>query len=215
VALYIESEGILKIMFTGEADKWARLRDLTEVMEKATQQEPSEGFTERVMARLPEGKATVRRFPFRQPVETRAFATRLTLGFRHPVMKTECAFCFLLSGFFYLVLGFVLMIGLRWPVGLHHPGWLSIQPLFGLLLAAWLTALGAVLYTDVSSSIRIARIGTVLYAVLVFLNGWLGVVRMPVPIELFFAVIFSVTGLGMAVFLGMAVDHCIPETISS
>lgn len=202
-------------MPSGETEKKVRLRELTEIMGKTPKARPPEGFTATVMARLPQGNATVRRWSSLQPPGIQAFAMKWPPGFGHRLARTECAFCFLLSGFFYLVLGFVLMVGLQRPAGVHPPGWLSFQPLFGLLLAAWLTAIGVVLYADAASSMRIARIGTLLYAVLVFMNGWMGVVRMPVPVELFFAALFSVTGLGMALFLGMAVDRCIPETFSS
>jgi len=215
VKLYIISKEMLRIMFTDEEEKLARFRDLTEIMEKAPQQEPPAGFTARVMGRLPEGKATVRRFSFRRPFGIPAFTTDLTLGFRRPVTKTECAFYFLLTGFFYLVLGFIMMFGLQRLAGLLHPGWLSVQPLFGLLLAVGLTALGFLLYTNGRSAVRVARIGTALYAALVVLNGWIGALWTHVPVAVFFAAIFSVTGLGMAAFLGIAVDRYTPETISS
>jgi hypothetical protein len=213
--LYIPLKEMLRIMFTDEEKKLARFRDLTEIMEKAPQQEPTEGFTARVMARLPEGKAAVRRLSFRRPFGIQAIAMRLTLGFRHPVTKTECAFYFLLTGFFYLILGGSMMLGLQKFSGLHPPPWLSVQPLFGLLLALGLAALGFILYSDGRAAVRVARIGTALYAALVFLNGWIGALWTQVPVAVFFATIFSVTGLGMAAFLGIAVDRYTQETISS
>ncbi len=202
-------------MFIDEEEKLARFRDLTEIMEKTPQQEAPEDFTARVMARLPEGKEAVRRFSFRWLFRTPVFTTDMTLGFRRPVTKTECAFYFLLTGFFYLVLGLIMMFGLQRIAGLLQPGWLSAQPFFGLLLAVGLTALGFVLYTNGRSAIRVARIGTALYAALVFLNGWIGALWTPVPVAVFLAAIFSVTGLGMAAFLGIAVNRCTPETNSS
>jgi hypothetical protein len=213
--LYIQSKETFRIMFTDEEEKWTRFRDLTEIMEKSPGQEPPEGFTERVMARLPEGNAAVRRFSFQRIFRTLAFPTDLTPGFGHPVTKTECAFYFLLTGFFYLVLGFIMMFGLQRFAGLLHPGWLSVQPLFGILLALGLTALGFVLYTNGRSAVRVARLGTALYAALVILNGSIGALWTQVPVTVFFAAIFSVTGLGMAALLGIAVGRYTPETISS
>lgn len=195
-------------MFTDEEEKLARFRDLTEIMEKAPRLESPEGFTAQVMARLPE--EAIRRI-FR----TRAFTTDLSLGFRRPVTRRECAFYFLLTGFFYLVLGFIMMFGLQRFAGLLHPGWLSVQPFFGLLLAAGLTALGFFLYTDGPSAVRAARIGTALYASLVLVNGSIGALWTHIPVTVFFAAIWSVTGLGMAVFLSIAVDRYTQETISS
>jgi hypothetical protein len=204
---------MIQIMFIEEKEKLARFRDLTEIMEKAHRQEYPEGFTARVMARLPE--QAVRRFSFRRIFRTPAFTTDLTLGFRRPVTKKECAFYFLLTGFFYLVLGFIMMFGLQRFAGLLHPGWLSVQPLFGLLLAMGLAALGLVLYTDGRAAVRVARVGTALYAALVFLNGSIGALWTQVPVAVFFAAIFSLTGLGMAAFLGIAVDRYTPKTNSS
>jgi hypothetical protein len=202
-------------MFIDEEEKLARFRDLTEIMEKTPRQEAPEDFTARVMARLPKEKEAVRRFSFRWLFRSPVFTTDLTLDFRHPVTKTECAFYFLLTGFFYLVLGFIMMFGLQRIAGLLQPGWLSAQPFFGLLLAAGLATLGVVLYTKGRSAVRVARIGTALYAVLVFLNGSIGALWTPIPVAVFLSAIFSVTGLGMAAFLGIAVDHYAPETISS
>lgn len=99
--------------------------------------------------------------------------------------------------------------------GVLHPGWLSVQPLFILLLAMGLMVHGFVLYTNGLSAVRVARMGTVLYAALVFQNGWIGALRTHVPMEVFFSAIFSVTGLVRAAFLRIAVDRYTPETISS
>jgi hypothetical protein len=204
---------MIQIMFTEEEEKWTRFQDLMEIMGKAPRQESPEGFTARVMARLPE--QAVRRFSLRWLCRTPAFTTDLTLGFQRPVTKKECAFYFLLTGFFYLVLGFIMLFGLKRFSGLLHPGWLAVQPLFGLLLAMGLAVLGLVLYTDGRAAVRVARIGTLLYAALILLNGSIGAFWTQLPVAVFFAAIFSVTGLGMAVFLGIAVDRYTPETISS
>lgn len=177
---------------------------------------PPERFTVRVMARLPEGKAIIRRFSFRQLFRTPVFTTDLTFGFRRPVAKTECAFYFLLIGFFYFVLGIILMIGLK-PMTASLPvtGWFGIQPAFSLLTALCLMALGVGLYLDGDTAVWVARIGTLLYAALVILNGWIGIVSTHVPVAVFFSTTFSVAGVMMAAFLGIAVKHYTPEPISS
>lgn len=203
-------------MFNDEEEKLARFRDLTEIMAKAPRQETPEGFTARVMSRLPEGEATVPRLSFRRLFRMPVFATDLTFGFRRPVAKTECAFYFLLIGFFYFVLGIILMIGLK-PMTASLPvtGWLGIQPAFSLLTALCLIAIGVGLYLDGDRAVWVARIGTLLYAVLVILNGWIGIVSTHVPVAIFIAVIFSVTGLGMVALLGIAIDRYAPENIYS
>jgi hypothetical protein len=65
------------------------------------------------------------------------------------------------------------------------------------------------------SAVRFVRAGTLLYAALIILNGWLGTLYMQIPVAVFFAAIFSLTGLGIAFLLGLAVDLYSPETISS
>jgi len=199
------------MMFSNEEEKLARFRDLTEIMAKAPRQETPDGLTGRIMARLPERKATVRRL-FRTPV----FATDLTFGFRRPVAKTECAFYFLLIGFFYFVFGIILMIGLKsMTANLPVTVWLGIQPAFSLLTALCLIAIGVGLYVDGDTAVRVARIGTLLYAVLIILNGWIGIVSTHVPVAAFFSTTFSTAGVMMAAFLGIAVKHYTPEPISS
>lgn len=198
-----------------EEKKWARFQDLTEIMRNAPRQEPPEGFTARVMERIPDGKPSARRSLWSRIFRDPVFTTSLTFGFRGAVTKSECAFYFLLTGFFYLVLGCILMFGLRRFAGFVQPAWLSLQPLFGILLAIGLCALGFLLYTDGQGALRTARIGTALYGVLILLNGSIGALWAQLPVALFFAVIFSATGLGMAALLGIAVDHCIPENVSS
>jgi hypothetical protein len=202
-------------MLKNEEEKWARFRDLTEIMEKASKQLPPENFTMKFMARLPEEKVTSWQILLRQLLGNSAFPTNLNIGFRNPVTKKECAFYFLLTGFFYLVLGSILMLGLPLSMGLHHPEWLAIQPLVGLLLAAELIALGIALYMNGESAISFTRVGMVLYAILIILNGLMGTLYIHVPVAIFFAAIFSLTGLGIAVLLGLAVDSYYPKTIFS
>jgi hypothetical protein len=105
------------------------------------------------------------------------------------------------------------MLGL--PGGLHHPEWLTIQPIIGLLLAAELIVLGIAVYTNGESAISFTRVGMVLYAILIILNGLIGTLYIHVPVAIFFAAIFSLTGLGIAVLLGLAVDSYYPKTIFS
>ena len=203
-------------MFKDEEEKWARYRDLIQIMENVPPKHPPEGFTVRVMARLPEGKANVRQFSLRRLFGDPDFATDMTIDFRSSVTKMECAFYFLMTGFFYLVLGSIMMFGLQQlTTGLPVVSWLKIQTVFYLLAALCLMALGASLYIAGAVAIRIARIGTVLYAVLVILNGLTGVISTHVPAAIFFSTTFAAGGVIMAALLGIAVDHYAPESISS
>jgi hypothetical protein len=108
-----------------------------------------------------------------------------------------------------------MMIGLPLPAVMQNNGWLSIQPLFGLLLSVELTAIGINVYKNGDSAFHLVRAGTLLYAALIILNGWLGVLYIKVPVVIIFTAVFSVTGLIIAVLLGLAIDHYHQETIFS
>jgi len=186
----------------------AQFRDLMQIMENVPQKQPSQNFTSGVMARLSEAREISVPFSFR-----RLFATSLNFGFRDSVTRTECAFYFFLTGFFYLVLGFILMLGIWFPPVGPINGWFLFQPFFGLLLAAELTLTGIALYKNGDTAVGFVRAGTLLYAVLIIINCCMGALSVHIPVAIFFAVIFSITGLGMAFLLGLAVERYYPETI--
>jgi len=50
---------------------------------------------------------------------------------------------------------------------------------------------------------------------MVIVNGWKGMTVTNDPFAVFIAAIFSLTGLGLAAFLGIAVDHYEPQQIYS
>ena len=197
-------------MFKRKDEDWQQFRDLTQIMENAEQKQPPEDFTAKVMARLSEEKETV------QPYSLgRLFPTNFNFGFRNSVTKTECAFYFFLTGFFYFILGLIMLIGIPLPVIILNNGWFSFQPILGLLLAIELAALGIILYKKGDSAIRFVRMGTLLYAALIILNGWIGTFYIGFAASTFFIAVFSITGLVFAILLGLALDHYNPETIFS
>lgn len=165
-------------MFTDEEEKLARFRDLTEIMEKAPQQESPEGFTARVMARLPEGKATVRRFSFQRPFGIPAFTTDLPFGFRRPMQKTECAFYFFLTGFAHLILAFVLFLGMRALYGnVAGSSWIRVQPFVVFFLAVWFFIFSILLWRRRLAGLKAARIATFIYLEIVMINGALPLIK--------------------------------------
>lgn len=198
-----------------EEKEWERFRDFTGIMENTPPKQPPEGFTARIMARLPEEEVPRRQLFLKQLFGNSAFPTNLSIGFRNPVTKTECSFYFFLTGFFYLVLGLILMLGLYLSGGLHYSEWLTVQPFIGLLLAVELIALGIIVYTSGETAIRFTRFGVILYAALIILNGLIGTFLIRIPVAIFFAAIFSITGLGITILLRLAIDRYYPENIFS
>jgi len=195
----------------GKEDKnWEPFSDLAKIMEHTPQKNPPKNFTFKVMEKLSEKEMTVQSFSLQ-----RLFSTNLNFGFSNLVTKKECAFYFFLTGFFYFILSLIMIIGLPIPAIMQNNSWLSFQPLFGLLLAAELMTIGIVLYTTGDYAVRFVRLGTVLYAALVILNFFIGALSVNVPAAIFFVMFFSITGLGIAFFLRLAIERYSPETIFS
>lgn len=197
-------------MFEKDNQNWELFRDLTELMENEDKKQVPDGFTEQIMARLENEKDVVPRFSF-----TDLFSTTLNFSFRYSVTKAECSFYFLLTGFFYFILGLILMIGLPLPAVMQNNGWLSFQPVFGLLVAFELGVIGIILYQRGHSAIFFVRMGTILYTALVILNFWIGTFYVQIPVALLYIAIFSLTGLGIAFLLALAIDQYCPETVAA
>lgn len=197
-------------MFKNEDHNFEQFRDLTQIMENTSRKTAPDIFTAKVMEKIAGGKETSQFFSLR-----RLFPTSLNMGFQNAVTKIECAFYFLLTAFFYFIFGLIMLIELPVPAVLSNNGWLSFQPLFGILLAMELMAIGIILYKKGDSAIRFARMGTLLYAALILLNFWIGAIHVQIPAAILFVAIFSMTGLGIAFFLGLAVDRYHPEAIFS
>ena len=165
-------------MVNGEEEKWEQFRDLTEIMEKTPRQEPPDGFTAIVMARLPEGKGAVRGFSFWRPSWNQAPTAYLSSLFRLPATKTECAFSFFLAGVFYLVLAFVLFLGMRNLSGdIAGSSWLRVQPFIGFFLALWFFAFSILLRGRWSASLTAARIAVFIYLEIILINGMLPLIK--------------------------------------
>jgi len=165
-------------MVNGEEEQWEQFRNLTEIMEKTPRQEPPEGFTAMVMARLPEGKGAVRGFSRWRPIWMPALTALLNRLFPMPATKTECAFSFFLTGFFYLVLAFVLFLGMRDLSGdIAGSSWLRVQPFIGFFLAFWFFAFSILLRGRWPAGLTAARIAVFIYLEIILINGALPLIR--------------------------------------
>jgi hypothetical protein len=202
-------------MFEDDEGKLEQFRDLTEVMENTGKKRPADNFTSSVMLKLYVEQDAPKNFLVRQSLSVRQmFPNALNFSLTNSVTKTECAFYFFLTGFFYLILGFILMLGLRTPALALDSRWLLYQPVFGIALASGLLIMGLAVYRDGGFSIRFVRVGTFIYAVLVVINGFTGAFFARISVAAFYDVIFSTTGLVTALLLAEALSRCYPETIS-
>jgi hypothetical protein len=76
----------------------------------------------------------------------------------------ECAFCFLMAGFFYFIMGIVLALGLKTMGGhVHVSGWVMIQPQIAFASAIVFISLGIFLSKKSMLAIKMAYSWTIIY----------------------------------------------------
>ena len=195
----------------------SKFEDLIQLMEKMPAVAPSADFTHRVLTRLEKENTGARhyssawsfssqRFMPAQIFQNKFFLRDLVESFRRPVAKTDCAFYFILTGFFFLVLGLILMVGMqKLTADAPVAGWLAMQPLFSLIAAVGLLTLGAAIYLDGIVAFRIARLALLFYAIMVIVNGWTGITITHDPFATVIAAITSdsLSAVKMRVYRGL------------
>jgi hypothetical protein len=183
-------------------------QDIIDLIKSTPVIEPPDDFTPGVMARLPDldqgvwARAKHALFnPSRAGFQTR-WAHILTVS-----NKRECSFCFFITGFFYLIMGIVLMAGFK-TIGSSMAAmeWITLQPHLTIGAATWLLALGMVLMMDGSAAIKIARYGTLFYIFFTVVNGILMKPYLHVPYAGIFIIGFVATGALMGIMLALAVQ---------
>jgi hypothetical protein len=121
-----------------------------------------DGFTEKVMENL--------------PPDTHAVDSKLLKLFSLPFKKhnfrtwievetdAECAFCFLMAGFFYFIIGVVLSLGLKTMGGhVHVSEWVMIQPQIAFASAIVFISIGIFLHKKNMLAIKMAYSWTIIY----------------------------------------------------
>jgi len=164
---------------TGEMnDNMSDYKDLIHLMDATPKAPLPDHFTQSVMARIP------------------------------PVSNTrECSFCFFITGFFYLIMGIVLMAGFK-AIGFSMAAmeWIKLQPHLTIGAAIWLFTLGVVLMLDGSAVIKMVRYGTLFYIFFTVFNGILMRPYLHVPYAGVFIIGFVATSAFMGVMLALAVQ---------
>ena len=154
-------------------EELSKYKSLIKLMEATPEVNVSEGFTEKVMGRLPELDqgvwARVKHSllnPLWPGIQSR-WAQILSVSNRR-----ECSFCFFITGYFYLIMGIVMMAGFK-AIGpsMSSMEWIKLQPHLTIGAAIWLLALGMVLMMEGSTAIKIAKYGTWFYIFFTVFNG--------------------------------------------
>jgi len=184
-----------------------KFTDIIEQIKKHKAIDPPQSLTDNVMSRLPDkypgiGLAAV---SFVHNLFTRAFApdgdqcTGLTCR--------ECSFYFFITGLFYLIIGIILMLGLRGAgSNITVTEWIKMQPYLTIGAALLLFALGAILMMNESIGIKIAKYGTLLYIFCAVVNSILLRPYLRIPYASFFIIGLAATSALMGIILVQAVQ---------
>jgi len=123
---------------------------------------PPDGFTEKVMENLPSGLHAARSKllrPFLLPFQNINFR-----AWTEVETDAECAFCFLMAGFFYFIMGIVLAVGLKTTLSISPvSGMVMLQPQIAFATAFVFITLGIVLLKQSILAIKIAHFWIILY----------------------------------------------------
>jgi uncharacterized integral membrane protein len=189
-------------------EEFNEYKDLIQLMEAAPKVKFPDGLTEEIMNRLPELNQGIfskaRRTIFNPVVNSIYSGLAQKLSVSSP---RECSFCFFMTGFFYLVMGIILLIGFKAiSTNMAATEWIALQPHLTLGVAIWLLALGGVLMMDGSAAIKMAKYGTLFYIFFTVFNGILMRPYLHFPYAGIFTTGFVGTGVLIGVMLVLAVN---------
>lgn len=143
---------------------------LIKIMEDTPSIQPPDDFTGRVMSRIP---AYSRGVWWRiweslsQPRESGLLDVFVGV----PTLK-ECSFYFFMAGFFNLIMGTVLIAGLkRLGVEICGANWIMLQPQIAFMTATGFIALGILLPRENLFVIRASNVAIFIYMGFVIING--------------------------------------------
>ncbi len=172
---------------------------------------PPDGFTEKVMESLPSGPNAAeskllklfsmlfKKYNFRALIEVETDA--------------ECAFCFLMAGFFYFIMGIVLGVGLKTTVGIAPvSGMVMIQPQIAFATAFVFIALGFVLLKQSILAIKIAHFWIFIYIGFSILNS-IGIQMAPGNPFSVIGMLFLTTGTVLLGFFLAVIVHKYKEMV--
>jgi hypothetical protein len=184
-----------------------KFADIIEKMKKQKTIDPPASFTDSVMRRLPDrypgilfAVASVFHHLYNQALVPAGEQS-------NTLTRRECSFYFFITGFFYLIIGIILMIGLQEiDSSMMAMVWIKLQPHLTIGAAIWFLALGAVLKTGGSRGMKIAKYGTLFYIFIAVVNGTFMRLFLHFPFSGMFIVGFVATNAFMGILLALAIQ---------
>ncbi len=176
--------------------------DLIEEIQNLPRISASENFSDRVMNKVLSVRPTVM-----DRIRTTLLRPRYnTLVdphgiFSSPKTKAECSFTFILTAAFYLVIGVVLMSGLKASASdLTLNEWIRTQPQFIILSAIWLFGLGMIILLDGRLALIGAKGGTLLFILATLVHSLLYTVSPSLPAK-YMSILVSTTATLIGILL--------------
>jgi|GEM_PF-2006825 len=176
--------------------------DLIEEIQNLPRISASEDFSERVMKKVLSVRPTVMdriRAILLRPHHNALMDPRGILS--SPKTKAECSFTFILTAAFYLVIGVILMSGLKASVSdLTLNEWIRTQPQFIILSAFWLFSLGMIILFDGRLALIGAKGGTLLFVLATLVHSLLYTVSSSLPAK-YMSILLSTTATLIGILL--------------
>ena len=148
----------------------ADIKRIIELARTTPMELPSQKFTQNVMQHLSENDISPRRtsYIFSLNSRSRRSLKRLIM----PASVLELASCFFLAGFFYLVMGLSLYLGV-YSLGLGSStiNWLKYQPIIAFFIAFSFITVGFILLKKTRLAFRIANLSIFCYILLAIINS--------------------------------------------
>ncbi len=125
-----------------------------------------------------------------------------------PATAMEMATCFFLSGFFYLVLGISLHLGLKsLGVNPQATGWIYYQPHLAVLIAMGFSTVGFLFLKNSHRAFRIANLTTIVYILFSIFNSVQVQLISSNPFSISAVLCFSAGTIFVGVFLAVTVNN--------
>jgi len=184
-------------------EDYSEYKDLIQQMKVMPQVNPPSDITQQVMARLTDEK----KLSLLYQLKIVGFRSYLDENRENSISKSACSFHYIMTGFFYLIIGIVSMTGIRKiKLELADISWIGLQPYFAIGTAIWLFALGVVLKIDGQAGVNAAKYGTMFYIFFAVVNSILLQSYLHIPYAIIFVIGLAATSAFMGILLVKAVQ---------
>jgi hypothetical protein len=181
-------------------------QDIIDIIKSAPAIQPTASFTDNVMQRLPDRYPDILLAAGSYIYQLYNKALEPDGDRASGLTRRECSFYFFITGFFYLIIGIIMTLGLQGiSSGMVAMEWIKLQPHLAIGSALWLLALGGLLMMDGNAGIKAARYGALLYIFFAVVNGILMRIYLHIPFAGVLIIGFVATSALMGVMLAQAV----------